>query len=89
MIEFVSFACAGYVDASYQYDNASFQLGNLYSTDDDDRDVIGSSQLRSTTYTVTGPCLLDTRAYRAPCTTDGPCVPSDLPHGPFARTAEG
>ena len=45
MIEFVSFPCAGYVDASYQYDAGGFQLADLESMDDDDRDVIGSSQL--------------------------------------------
>ena len=52
LIEFLSFACAVYVDASYQYDNGSeFQLEDLDHMDDDDRtavddrDVLDSSQL--------------------------------------------
>ena len=51
MIEFLSFACAGYVHASYEYDNSSFDLEDLDHMDDDyrtaadDRDILGSSQL--------------------------------------------
>ena len=51
LIEFLSFAYTGYVHASYEYDNSSFELEDLdrmYDDDRnaaDDRDVLGSSQL--------------------------------------------
>ena len=49
LIEFLSFACAGYVHASYEYDNFGFNLKDLDRMDDDDRtaaddcDVLDSS----------------------------------------------
>jgi len=45
LIEFMSFAGAGYVHTSYQYDNSGFDLEDLDNLDADDRDVLGSSQL--------------------------------------------
>ena len=41
----MSFAGAGYVHTSYQYDNSGFDLEDLDRMDDNDRDVLGSSQL--------------------------------------------
>ena len=41
----MSFAGAGYVHASYQYDNSSFDLEDLDRMNDNDRDVLSSSQL--------------------------------------------
>ena len=41
----MSFAGAGYIHASYQYENSSFDLEDLDRMDDDDSDVLGSSQL--------------------------------------------
>ena len=51
MIEFLSFTCAGYVHASYEYDNSGFDLEDLDRMDGedrapaDDRDVLGYLQL--------------------------------------------
>ena len=64
MIEFLSFACAGYVHASYEYDNSSFDLEDLDHMDDDYRTAADDQALDATVADLAGPAAASARRAR-------------------------